>query len=134
MSHDPVAYGSYRELVATPEDHVAFLRVVAEHINGDDDATMLYRRLGAAVKVAGKPFSQASHMLALEDVSAEWDIETIPDATQLELIQLSRAIHDADPGYNVPFFTVGMEYMRRQLHERGIDADRHAGPEAGLEP
>ncbi|MEN9194502.1 hypothetical protein WH212_09560 [Xanthomonas perforans] len=125
MSRDPVAYGSYRELVATPEDHVAFLRVVAEHINGDDDATMLYRRLGAAVKVAGKPFSQASHMLALE---------TIPDATQLELIQLSRAIHDADPGYNVPFFTVGMEYMRRQLHERGIDADRHAGPVAGLEP
>ena len=91
-------------------------------------------------KVSGNSFFEAANDGA-QKYAKEWGLTvdyigapTADVTTQLELIQLSRAIHDADPGYNVPFFTVGMEYMRRQLHERGIDADRHAGPVTGLEP
>ncbi|WP_240533845.1 hypothetical protein [Aeromonas veronii] len=46
-------YSSYKDLVASPEAHVEFLRVIDSHLEQGKGDGHLYKRLNAAVKVGG---------------------------------------------------------------------------------
>ena len=111
----PHEYTSYKDLTATPEKHLDFLRVVDSHINtGGAD---YYNGLKADVKVNGEAFSQARHLTVLESQSDGWDFEETPEGVKSEIAYLSEKIKAADAGYDLPHFTTGYQWMLSQLKE-----------------
>jgi len=116
-------YGSYKELTATPELHLAFLEAVETSINEGLDGKNLYEKLSKEVTVDGKPFSQAFHLNNLENASGNWDFDEVPDAVKLQIVQLSAKVKEADPGYDLAHFTIAYEYMVNEMKERGIEVD-----------
>lgn len=116
-------YSSYKDLVASPEAHVEFLRVIDSHLEQGKGDGHLYKRLNAAVKVGGEPFSQARHLTALEGNSDAWELDDADDAIKVEIATLSQKIKAADPGYDIPHFTVAFEWMIRDMKERGVEVE-----------
>lgn len=102
-------YSSYKEITETPERHRDFLRVVNAHI--ENNSADYYTGLKNAVKVNGEAFSQARHLTVLESQSDRWDFDETDNATKREIANLSHKIKAADPGYDLPHFTTGFDYM-----------------------
>lgn len=120
-------FNSYKDLVATPEAHLEFLRVIDSHLVEGKESGHLYKSLNATIKVGGEPFSQAKHLTAMESNSDDWELESTSDAVKVEIVALSEKIKAADSGYDVPHFTIGYEWMIREMKERGVKV------EAGLD-
>ena len=116
-------YGSWKEITATPEAHLEFLRGVDASLQGGLDGKNLYQKLAQEITVAGKPFSQAFHLNNLESNSGNWDTDETPDPVKLEIIQLTSKIKAADPGYDMAHFTTGYEYMISEMKERGVEVN-----------
>lgn len=116
-------YASYKDLVKTPEAHVEFLRVIGQEIDDPKGTGSLYARLSSSVRVKDAPFSQAAHLTALESNSDGWDMDEVADSVKVEIAQLSAKVKEADPGYDVPHFTTGFEWMIRDLRERGVSVE-----------
>lgn len=115
----------YKDLVATPQAHVEFLRHVVGLMEGvagegQDASRQLYSTMRDGIDVGGTQFSQARHLLALEKSSGDlWDLEETSPQVLREALDLSQKIQEFDPGYKVRDFTVGVEWMK----ELAGDAD-----------
>lgn len=116
-------YASYKDLVKTPDAHVEFLRVIGQEIDVPNGTGSLYARLSSSVRVKDAPFSQAAHLTALESNSDGWDMDEVADSVKVEIAQLSSKVKGAEPGYDVPHFTTGFEWMIRDLRERGVSVE-----------
>lgn len=116
-------YESYKELTASPEAHLDFMKVISANIDEGLGGRNLYDRLSKEVSVAGKPFSQAFHLNNLENASGNWDFDEVPDPIKLEIVKLTSKIKDADPGYDLAHFTIAYEYMISDMKERGVNVD-----------
>ncbi|MFP3500539.1 hypothetical protein SB759_40640, partial [Pseudomonas sp. SIMBA_059] len=62
-------YSSWKEITATPEAHLDFLRVVDAKLDEGLGGKNLYEKLAKEITVDGKPFSQAFHLNNLENHS-----------------------------------------------------------------
>lgn len=114
-------YQDYKTLVASAEAHVSFLREVADVADAAKvDSQPMHLRLASAIRVGGKPFSQTSHLSALEAESDGWGLDEAEDALKLEMVALSRLIKQEDPGYDLAHFTHGFEYAVQEMKERGV--------------
>ena len=107
----------YKDMVATPEAHLEFLRhatQLAEGIEGtgQDVARKLNTALRESIEVAGQPFTQARHLVQLERHSDGWDLEGTKPEVLREVIQLSEGLKAVDAGLDLPHFTTGFEWMR----------------------
>lgn len=116
-------YGSYNELVNSPEAHVEFLRTVSQDIDQPNGTGCLYERMAASIKVNKAPFSQAKHLTALESNSDGWDLDETADSVKVEIVQLSAKVKEVDSGYDIPHFTSGFEWMIRDMRERGVKVE-----------
>lgn len=116
-------YSSWKEITATPEAHLDFLRVVDARLEEGLGGKNLYENLAKEITVDGKAFSQAFHLNNLETHSTNWDTDETPDPVKLEIVQLTSKIKEADPGYDLAHFTVGYEYMISEMKERGVDVN-----------
>lgn len=116
-------YSNYKNLVASPEAHVEFLRIVDSHLEKATDRGDLCHRLNVAITVGGEPFSQARHLTALELNSDAWELESTADAVKVEIAALSQKIKAVDSGYDLPHFTASFEWMVRDLKERGVEVE-----------
>ncbi len=108
---------SYDEITATPQAHTEFLRHVVSLMgvidtNDSGAARQLYSVMRDGIDVDGKPFSQARHLLALENASGAWCVEDTSPEVLRELLSLSEQIQGFDPGYKVCDFTVGYQWIR----------------------
>lgn len=108
---------AYKEVVADPQANTEFLRHVVGLIEGiegqvDGGARKLYSLMRESIDVGGNAFSQARHLLALEDASESWDAEETPPEVLREMLQLSEQIQEFDPGYKVCDFTVGYGWLK----------------------
>lgn len=124
-------FQDYKEIVATPQAHLEFLRHVTSLIDGIDEADAptaarkLHTALRDTVEVGGSPFSQARHLLALEKASGDlWESEETSPAVLRDVIELSERIRDFDSGYDVPHFTVGHEWMKELAGDAEIAPSR----------
>jgi len=125
-------YSDWKQITATPEAHLDFLRVIDGHIEGGLEGRELYQKLNKEVTVDGKPFSQAFHLTKLEANSGNWDTDETPDPVKLEIVKLAEKVKEADPGYDMAHFTTGYEYMISEMKERGVQVDAgldHSDPE-----
>lgn len=114
-------YSHYKDLTATPEKHLDFLKVVEASINEGLNGKNLYEKLSKEVVVDGKPFSQAFHLNNLETASGNWDFDEVSDDVKLEIVELTEKVREADPGYDLAHFTIAYEYMVNEMKERGIE-------------
>lgn len=120
----------YKEIVATPQAHVEFLRHVVSLMDGvsaqgQDASRQLYAKMRDGIEVGGTQFSQARHLLALEKHSGDhWDLEETPPAVLREVLDLSQKIQAFDPGYQVSDFTVGSEWMKELAAGEDITPSR----------
>lgn len=122
-------FDDYQQIVKTPENNVEFLRHVVSVIDGlgaegAEGSRKLHTALRDGVEVGGAPFSQARHLVALEKASGDWEHDEVAPAVLQETLALSQRIHDFDPGYNVPHFTVGYEWMKELAGEAEASPSR----------
>jgi hypothetical protein len=117
-------FDSYKTMVKTPEAVASFFGEVAQNfkLEGKENER-LFQFLTRTVSVDGKPFSQAKHLVALEDQSGNWDLPELPQPVQQSLATNALEIHKLDQGYDVPSFIVGFESMARDLQGKGIELD-----------
>ena len=116
-------YSSWKDITATPQAHLDFLRVIDGKLEVGLGGKNLSETLAKDVTVEGKAFSQAFHLNKLEASSYGWDTDETPDPVKLEIVELTTKIKDADPGYDLAHFTVGYEYMITEMKERGVQVD-----------
>lgn len=115
-------YANYNEITATPEKHLNFLRELNAQVNeGLGSRNSLYEKAAKSILVDGKPYSQAAHMNKLESHADGWDFDDVPDATKVEIYQLSEAIKAADSTFDLQHYTTGYEYMVDDMKDRGVD-------------
>lgn len=112
-------FGNYNEITATPETHLEFIQSVADQLSGLD-ATNLYEHLKKNIEVDGKPFSQAAHLIKLENNSYNWDFDEVEDEVKVKIVEATGKIAQVDPHYDLGHFTTGFDYMVNDLKERGI--------------
>jgi len=116
-------YGSYKELVASPEAHAAFLQQINVLIPENGDRREFFQNLKDNVKVNGEPFSQVKHLTTLENSSERWDLEESPDALKLTIAKLSQRFKTIDSGYDLAHFTAGYEYALAEMKGRGLKVE-----------
>ena len=120
----------YKEVVATPQANVEFLRHIVGLMDGitaegQDASRQLYMAMRDGIQVGGSPFSQARHLLALEKASGDlWELEETPPEVLREVLVLSQQIQEFDPGYKVADFTVGYEWMKELAGENDLASPR----------
>ncbi|WP_043201332.1 hypothetical protein [Pseudomonas putida] len=116
-------YSSWKEITATPEAHLDFLRVIDGKLEEGLGGRNLYEKLSKDITVEGKAFSQSFHLNKLEASSTNWDTDETPDPVKLEIVELTSKIKEADPGYDLAHFMVGYEYMIGEMKERGVEVN-----------
>ncbi|ADR62040.1 MULTISPECIES: hypothetical protein [Pseudomonas] len=116
-------YSNWKEITATPEAHLEFLRVIDGKLEEGLGGRNLYEKLSKEITVEGKAFSQAFHLNKLEASSNGWDTDETPDPVKLEIVELTSRIKEADPGYDLAHFMVGYEYMISEMKERGVEVN-----------
>lgn len=109
---EPLHYASYKDLTDSVRQHMAFCTqvraLVADQLLQGDSPENALRGLSRSITVANKPFSMASHLLALDMNSDEWGVFAMEPADIAALAKENAYFKQTfDPTYDMGPYILG---------------------------